>query len=173
MSFLLTVVLKRDVALVAIGTMLPGMIYASIRARISFSQRRQPPKLDIIASAVKEGGEDDLKYNQSSPRFTHYRVETTRSTQSLVFSFAIFAQHLAVGIHFEANLFVVLLNDRFKIGAFLFPAYDGSALGLCLGSRLHRGRDFRAVDSLSLMFLFLRRPGKPQRHASRNSRYCD
>jgi hypothetical protein len=24
---------------------------------------------------AKEGGEDDVKYNPSSPRFTHYRVE--------------------------------------------------------------------------------------------------
>jgi hypothetical protein len=27
------------------------------------------------AFGAKEGGEDDVKYNPSSPRFTHYRVE--------------------------------------------------------------------------------------------------
>jgi hypothetical protein len=38
--------------------------------------RRGCSKLDITGVfGAKEGGEEDGKYNPSSPRFTHYRVE--------------------------------------------------------------------------------------------------
>ena len=47
--------------------------------------------------------------------------------------FVMLAQHLAVGIHFNAHLLAVLLDDGLKVGAFFFPTDDCSAL--CLGLR--------------------------------------
>src|SRR6266516_1826463 len=70
--------------------------------------------------------------NSPSPRLIKIAFWTTRSTYRLVFGafffvlfgFVVFAQHLAVRVHFDANLLAVLLNDGFKIGAFFLPAND-------------------------------------------------
>ena len=50
-------------------------------------------------------------------------LKTTRSTQSFVFlafflvlfGFVVLAQHLAVGVHFHANLLAVLVDHGFKL----------------------------------------------------------
>src|SRR5436309_13848691 len=84
----------------------------------------------------------------------------------VLFGFVVFAQHFAIRIHFHANLLSILLDDGFKVGAFLFPTDNSSALGLRLGSRLHRSRDLRAVDALSFVFLFSRLRGTAERQPS-------
>ena len=66
------------------------------------------------------------------------------------------AQHFAGCIHFNTNLFAVLLSHGFEVGALFFPTDDCSAFCLRLGSLLHRGRHIRTVDSLFLVFFFLR-----------------
>ena len=70
--FLLIAFLKRDVALVAAGAMLGGVIYSSIRALVETLLGVSAPA--AIASKG-EGGEDDVKENPSSPRFHPNRVE--------------------------------------------------------------------------------------------------
>jgi hypothetical protein len=45
----------------------------------------------------------------------------------VLFGFVVFAQHFAGRIHFHANLLAILLDDGFKVGAFLFPT-DNCAL---------------------------------------------
>src|SRR5438045_9751741 len=65
----------------------------------------------------------------------------------VLFGFVVLAQHLAVGIHFDASLLAVLLDDGFKVGALFFPTNNCSTLCLGLGSLLHRGRDVRTIRS--------------------------
>ena len=43
-------------------------------------------RLDVMQRLwPEEGGEEDVKYNPSSPRFTHYRVEDNAIHPQLVF----------------------------------------------------------------------------------------
>ncbi len=74
----------------------------------------------------REGGEDGVKDNPSSPRFHPNRVvlnaihpkgSVFRALFLVLFGFAVLAQYFAVGIDFEANLLAVLIYDGFKIGA--------------------------------------------------------
>src|SRR5438046_10335573 len=71
----------------------------------------------------------------------------------VLFGFVVSAHDFAVGIHFNAGLFAVLLNNGFIIGAFFFPADNRSAFGLRLGSLLHGLRHIRSADGLLFVFL--------------------
>src|SRR6266496_467842 len=130
----------------------------------------------------REGGEDGVKDNPSSPRFHPNRVvlnaihpkgSVFRALFLVLFGFAVLAQYFAVGIDFEANLLAVLIYDGFKIGALFFPTNNGSALGLCLGGRLHRGRNFRTIDRLLFVFFFFRLCGNAERQASAYRSCCE
>src|SRR5206468_6078854 len=92
--------------------------------------------------------------NPSSPRFTHIALKTTRSTQRSVlrasflvlFGFVMFAQHFASGVHFDTNLFAVLVDNGFKVGALFLPADNCCAFCFGLRSLLHCDRHVRTVD---------------------------
>src|SRR5262249_48361182 len=75
-------------------------------------------------------------------------------------------------VYLEANLFAVLIDHGFKIGAFFFPTDNCSPLGLRLGSRLHRSRDIRTVDGLFLVFFFFRLCGHADCQGGARRCYC-
>jgi len=91
----------------------------------------------------------------------------------VLFGLVVFAQHFAVRIHFHANLLAILRDDRFKVGALFFPTDDCSAFSFCLGSLLDRSWDIRTVDSLFLVFFFLRLRSHAECQAGAYRCYCE
>src|SRR5258708_14814396 len=98
-----------------------------------------------------------MRLRRASPTIA---LKTTRSTQSSVFrafflvlfGFVMFAQHFAVGIHFDADLLSVLVDHAFKVGALFFPADNRSAFCFGLCSLLHPRRHIRTADTVLFVF---------------------
>src|SRR4051794_10911039 len=125
-----------------------------------------------------------------SPRFSPDHVArpsdagysfTTRSTHDLIFlalffvffRFVVLAQHLTVSIHLHANFLAVLVDNGFKVGAFLLPADYCSTFCLSLSSLLHRGRDIRTADGLFFVFFFLRLSSHAKCQSGAYRCYCE
>src|SRR6266446_7634427 len=94
----------------------------------------------------------------------------------LAFFFVLFAllvllQQFAVRIEGKAPLFAIFVDDSFIVRALFFPANDFAALGLRLGSLLHRSRDIRAADG-AFFFVFLRLRGNAEGESGADGSYC-
>jgi hypothetical protein len=91
----------------------------------------------------------------------------------VLFGFVVFAQHLALRVHFDANLLAFLIDNGFKVGALFLPADNGSAFGFGLRSLLNSSRHIRAADSLLFVFSFFRLCGHTKHKSGTDRRYCE
>src|SRR5437762_5651150 len=72
----------------------------------------------------------------------------------VLFALVVLSHEFAIRVKLEAPLFAILVDDGFKVRSLFFPAKDFAALGLCVGSLLHRGGHIRAADALLFFFFF-------------------
>src|ERR1700731_2276493 len=87
----------------------------------------------------------------------------------VLFALVVFAHDFAIRVDLDAPLFAILFDDGLKVRSLFFPANDFAALGLGVGSLLHRGGHISAPGSFFFfLFVSLRDNAEGESSADRN-----